>query len=142
MKAGLMGRRVQRRAVLGVAVLALALVGATAAVALSFGSAAVSLKGTFTGVVKYTFIGGAGSAQVSLAGMTNPTASVSFNSITNGEWTVTKTSHCVRATLDSGSGEGGASVTAHKPPDNVDGQIIRTGGKPMGAGNYLEACAL
>lgn len=133
----------RRRVVLIAAVLALGLAGATAGVAgaLGFGSAAINFNGTYTGFVKYTFLGANGSASQTLAGMTNPKASVSFNSLTNGNFNVTKTPNCVIATLESGSGQGGASVTARKPPFNLNGQTIRVGGKPMGPGDYLEACA-
>ena len=116
------------------------LAGASVAVALAYGSASKSFTGTRTGFVEYTFIGGTGIAAAELQNMSNPKISVSFNSLLAGNWTVSKSNNCVTATLNAGQGQGGASVTAYKA-DGAPGQIIRTGGKTMGAGDFLEACA-
>jgi hypothetical protein len=110
------------------------------ALAASAGSTSEQFTGTFTGTATYTFLGGKGIQSVKLTGMTNPVITANFNSLQNAQWTLTETSNCVKYTLVQGSGYGGASVQARKPPFNVPGRKIQVGGKVMGPGNFLQAC--
>jgi hypothetical protein len=96
--------------------------------------------GTYTGFVKYTFSDQPGVAQVTLSGMTNPTVHVDFSSLTGGTFHLSSSGGCEIATLVSGTGLGAASITAHNSLGLPGGGQIKTGGKQMQAGDYLEAC--